>query len=124
MHVSLEWIFERLIFKGRDSRWQTQQGNINRCFPQSGQSQETRLTETIIMDADLQDADLSGAYLHQTVVATTNLTGAYLYKAYFNEAYLNKSRFTNAALAYTTLGSSDLSLAIDLEKISHHGLPP
>ena len=82
---------------------------------------ETRLTEAIITDADLRDADLSGAYLHQTVLATINLTGAYLYKAYFSEAYLNKSRFTNAALAYTTLGSTDLSLAIDLEKTSHHG---
>ena len=82
---------------------------------------ETRLAHAILMNADLRDADLSSAYLHKTVLATTDLTGAYLYKAHFSEVYLNNSKFTNASLADTTLGASDLSLAIDLEKTNHHG---
>lgn len=82
---------------------------------------ETRLTETILMDADLRDADLSSSYLHRTVLATSNLTGAYLYSTYFNEVFLNQSRFTHAALAYTTFGSCDLGIAIDLEHANHHG---
>ena len=82
---------------------------------------ETRLAHTIVMNADLRDADLSSAYLHKTVLATTDLTGAYLYKAHFSEVYLNNSKFANSAFADTTLGASDLSLAIDLEKTNHHG---
>jgi uncharacterized protein YjbI with pentapeptide repeats len=82
---------------------------------------ESRLAHSIIMNADLRDADLSSAYLHKTVLATSDLTGAFLYKAHFSEVYLNNSKFTNAALADTTLAVSDLSLAIDLEKASHHG---
>ena len=82
---------------------------------------ETRLSHAIITNADLRDADLSSAYLHKTVLAMTDLTGAYLYKTHFSEAYLNRSKFTNTTFADTTLGASDLSLAIDLEKASHHG---
>jgi len=82
---------------------------------------ESRLAHSIIMNADLRDADLSSAYLHKTVLATSDLTGAYLYKAHFSEVYLNNSKFTNAALADTTLAACDLSLAIDLENTSHHG---
>src|SRR4026207_1896011 len=82
---------------------------------------ETRLSHAIITNADLRDADLSSAYLHETVLAMTDLTGTYLYKAHFSEAHLNGSKFTDAAFADTTLGASDLSLANDLEKASHHG---
>ena len=82
---------------------------------------ETRLSHAIVMNADLRDVDLSGSYLQKTVLAKTNLSGAYLYKTHLSEAYLNESKFTNAAFADTTLGASDLSLAIDLEKASHHG---
>ena len=82
---------------------------------------ETRLSHAIIMNANLQDVDLSGSYLHKTIIAKTNLSGVYLYKAHFSEAYLNESIFTNASFADTTLGASDLSLAIDLEKANHHG---
>ena len=82
---------------------------------------ETRLAHTILLNADLRDADLSSAYLHKTVLATTDLTGAYLYKAHFSEVYLNNSKFTNVSLADTTLGASDLSSAMDLEKTYHHG---
>ena len=82
---------------------------------------ETRLSHAIIMNADLRDADLSSSYLHKTVLAKTDLSGAYLYKAHLSEVYLSESRFTNAAFADTTLGASDLSLAMDLEKANHHG---
>src|SRR5688572_11344056 len=82
---------------------------------------ETRLSHAIIMNADLRDADLSSAYLHKTILAKTDLSGAYLYKAHLSEVYLSESKFTNAAFADTTLGECDLSLAIDLEKASHHG---
>jgi uncharacterized protein YjbI with pentapeptide repeats len=82
---------------------------------------ETRLTETILMDANLHDADFSSAYLHRAVLANSNLMGAYLYSAYFNETHLNQTKFTNVALAYTTLGACDLSLAIDLAQVHHHG---
>lgn len=82
---------------------------------------ETRLSGTILINADLRDADLSSAYLHKTILAKSDLSGAYFYKAHFSEAYLNESRFTNTAFADTTLGATDLSLVIELEKASHHG---
>ena len=82
---------------------------------------ETRLSSAILINADLRDADLTSAYLHKTILAKSDLSGAYLYKAHFSEAYLNESRFTNTAFADTTLGATDLSLVIDLEKASHHG---
>ena len=82
---------------------------------------ETRLAHAIIMNANLRDADLSSAYLHKTVLASTDLTGAYLYKAHCSEVYLNQSKFTRTAFADTTIGASDLSFALDLEKANHHG---
>jgi hypothetical protein len=82
---------------------------------------ETRLSSAILINADLRDADLTSAYFHKTILAKSDLSGAYLYKAHFSEAYLNESRFTNTAFADTTLGATDLSLVIDLEKASHHG---
>ena len=82
---------------------------------------ETRLSSAILINADLRDADLTSAYLHKTILAKSDLSGAYLYKAHFSEVYLNESRFTNAAFADTTIGASDLSLAVELEKAHHHG---
>ena len=82
---------------------------------------ETRLSSAILINADLRDADLSSSYLHKTILAKSDLSGAYLYKAHLSEVYLNESRFTNAAFADTTIGASDLGLAIELEKAHHHG---
>jgi uncharacterized protein YjbI with pentapeptide repeats len=82
---------------------------------------ETRLSSAIVINADLRDADFSSAYLHKTVLAKTDLSGAYFFKAHLSEVHLSESKFTNATFADTTLGATDLSLALDLEHANHHG---
>jgi hypothetical protein len=85
---------------------------------------------------DLSEADLSGAYLTEANLMQANLKktnliatslraavlkGANLIEANFTGANLMRSNFLDANIGGTYFGNSDLSQAIGLDTIIHHG---
>lgn len=70
---------------------------------------------------DFGRADLGGADLRWADLGGGNLNETYLIEADFSGADLADTVFTNSRMEYTTLGDVDLSAAIGLEEVRHHG---
>ena len=82
---------------------------------------DSNLHETDLGGANLSAASLSGANLSQAYLGDANLRDANLRSANLSGAYFRSTDLTNASFGRTGLGDLDLSRALGLETVVHHG---
>jgi TIR domain/Pentapeptide repeats (8 copies) len=81
----------------------------------------TDLSWANLFGAYLRGADLTEATLVGTQFSTADLAGAQLIGAHFSGAHLAGAHFHEAGIGWTILGNVDLSTALGLETVQHHG---
>src|SRR4051794_28932646 len=92
---------------------------------------DAKLLEAVLDDSNLHETDLAGANLSAASLGGANLSHAYLGHANLRDAnlrsanlsgaYFRSTDLTNASFGRTGLGDVDLSRALGLETVVHHG---